>query len=228
MDMLDDLQNQFLRNLLATPRSCPIPALMWETGTISMENKIIKKKLLFYHHLTHLPHDSLAWEVADIQTRLALPGLLAECEELALTMGLTTPSTCSKFQWKKKVNEKILIKNRSDLLQKVEKGEYKKINLDELKSEVFELKPYMTKLNMHSARTKFALRTHMTKSVKLNFKNDPGNKKTLWKCNDCSSMDSQEHILWCPAYGHLREDKNLDSDKDLTRYFQQVLLLRDD
>ena len=58
--------------------------------------------------------------------------------------------------------------------------------------------------------------------------NEPVNKKSLWKCNDCSSLDSQEHILWCPAYGHLRENKNLDIDKDLTRYFKQVLLLRDD
>jgi hypothetical protein len=34
-------------------------------------------------------------------------------------------------------------------------------------------------------------------------------------------------VLWCPAYGHLRIDKNLEEEKDLTRYFQQVLILRD-
>ena len=68
---------------------------------------------------------------------------------------------------------------------------------------------------MQAARTKFALGTKMTKTIKLNSKNDPVNKKTLWKCNDCSSI------------GHLRIDKNLEEDKDLTRYFQQVLILRD-
>ena len=129
-----------------------------------------------------------------------------------------------------KINQNIKKKNRQDILDTIETIEtknYKKLDLAELRSEQFERKSYLTDLKMQAARTKFALRTKMTKTVKLNFKNDPVNKKTLWKCNDCSSIDSHEHILWCPAYGHLRIDKNLEEDKDLTRYFQQVLLLRD-
>ena len=227
LKILDDLQNQFLQNLLATPRTCPTPSLMWETGTISMGNKIIKKKLLFYHHLSHLPEESLAKEVAQIQSNLALPGLILECAALVCDMGLPEAGSCSKLQWKKIVNEKIRQKNRKDILDNIETKNYKKLDLDELKAEKFERKPYLTELNMQSARTKFALRTKMTKTVKLNFKNDPVNKKTLWKCNDCSSIDSQEHILWCPAYGHLRMNKDLQDDKHLTRYFQQVLQLRD-
>ena len=227
LEMLDDLQNQHLVNLLATPRTCPTPSLMWETGTISMGNKIIKKKLLFYHHLIHLPEESLAWEVAQIQSKLALPGLISECAALVCDMELPEPISCSKLQWKKAVNEKIRKKNRKDILDNIESKNYKKLDLEELQTEEFERKPYLTELNMQAARTKFALRTRMTKTVKLNYKNDPVNKKSLWKCNDCSSIDSQEHILWCPAYGHLRMDKNLQDDKDLTRYFQQVLQLRD-
>ena len=80
---------------------------------------------------------------------------------------------------------------------------------------------------MHSARTKFALRTKMTKTVKLNFKNDPANKIKLCHCNDCSRIDSQEHILWCPTYSHLKVGKNLDENQHLTRYFQQVLVSRE-
>ena len=34
VDELDDLQFMFFRYLLATPRTCPIPALLWETGGI--------------------------------------------------------------------------------------------------------------------------------------------------------------------------------------------------
>ena len=37
----------------------------------------------------------------------------------------------------------------------------------------------VSKLNMSEARTKFAIRTKMTKSVKLNYKNDPVNKNSL-------------------------------------------------
>jgi hypothetical protein len=39
IEMLDNLQNDFLRSLLATPRTCPTPFRMWETGTMTMENR---------------------------------------------------------------------------------------------------------------------------------------------------------------------------------------------
>ena len=118
------------------------------------------------------------------------------------------------------------MKNKSDLLEIMARKSYKKIDLEELKSDKFGLKPYMSKLDLNDARTKLAIRTKMTKT-KSNYKNDPSNKNSLWMCDDCQSVDSQEHILWCPAYGHLREDKDLDDDRHLTRYFQQVLRLRD-
>ena len=225
LELLDSIQNQFLRNLLATPRTCPNPSLLWETGTCSMINRIIKKKLLFFHHLLHLPNDSLAWEVAQIQMNLGLPGLMEECLSLTKELDLPKAENCSKSQWKNIVNKKVKEKTRNDLLGSIAK--YKKLEIEELEKEDFEIKPYMHNLNMHSARTKFALRTKMTKTVKLNYKNDPVNKIKLWQCDDCSSIDSQEHILWCPSYSHLRVGKNLDEDKHLTRYFQQVLVSRE-
>ena len=41
LDILDSLQNQFLINLLATPRGSPTPVLLWETGTSTMENGLL-------------------------------------------------------------------------------------------------------------------------------------------------------------------------------------------
>ena len=61
----------------------------------------------------------------------------------------------------------------------------------------------------------------------LNYKNDPKNVQKLWQCPECECVDSQEHILWCDGYKKLRENKDLDNDSDLTRYFQQVMLLRE-
>ena len=106
--------------------------------------------------------------------------------------------------------------------------EYKKLDANLLKNENFKAKSYMKNLSIQNARTKFAIRTKMVRTVKLNYKNDPSNKRTMWECNDCYSIDSQEHILWCPAYQEFMVNKDLDSDKDLTRYFQQVLIYRDE
>ena len=149
-----------------------------------------------------------------------------ECNSLIKNMDLPEAFSCTKYQWKKLVVKKINEKNRNDVLNSIEKS--KKLNFEELKAEEFERKPYISTLNIHDARTKFALRSKMTKTIKLNFKNDPKYKKELWQCNDCTKIDSQEHILWCQAYAALRVDKNLDEDKDLTRYFQQVLRYRED
>ena len=35
--------------------------------------------------------------------------------------------------------------------------------------------------------------------------------------------DTQAHILSCPGYEDLREDKDLSSDKDLVGYFRLVM-----
>ena len=227
LEMLENLQVEFLRNLLETPRTCPIPSLLWETGTPTMENRILKRKMLLYHHLIHLPHDSLAGEIAKIQNELELPGLVQECKEKIQEMMLPEPNLCSKFQWKHAIKKKMMDKNKMDILGQVRSREYKKIDVHEMEKEEFGRKSYFSSLDIHSARMKFGLQTKMVKSVKLNYKNDPVNKKKLWKCDDCQSIDSQDHILWCPAYSLFRNEKNLEDDQDLTKYFLQVLRFRD-
>ena len=227
LEMLENLQAEFLRNLLDTPRTCPIPSLLWETGTPTMENRILKRKMSLYHHLTHLPHDSLAWEIAEIQNELHLPGLVQECKEKIKELMLPEAKLCSQFQWKQAIKKKMLEKNKNDLILKVRNKEYKKINVQEMQNEDFGRKSYFCNLDIHSARMKFGLQTKMVKSIKLNYKNDPVYKKKMWKCDDCQSVDSQDHILWCPAYSLFRNEKNLEDDRDLTKYFLQVLRFRD-
>ena len=97
IELLENLQLEFLRNLLDTPVTCPKQSLLWETGTITMNNKIKKKKLLFYHHLKQLPHQSLAWEIGDIQESLKFPGLINECKDFIKVLGLPEPSSCTKL-----------------------------------------------------------------------------------------------------------------------------------
>ena len=40
--------------------------------------------------------------------------------------------------------------------------------------------------------------------------------------------DTQKHIICCPGYAVLRQDKDLNNDKDLVTYFQQVIKHRQD
>ena len=88
LDILESFQNQFLISLLATPRGSPTPALLWETGTESMKNRIIKRKLTFVQHLFSLPEDSLAHQCAVMQDNLSFPGLVEEVKGIVSELEL--------------------------------------------------------------------------------------------------------------------------------------------
>ena len=224
---LDNLQNLFYRVLLQVPVGCPIPMLYWDCGGLLMRNRILKNKLLFLHHVATLSPDSVAKQVYLVQKRLELPGLLMECQEHLAKFQSDEITSYSKTQWKKFIVDKINLKNQDELLDQV-KSSYKKISYIELIGEKCELKSYMRNLDLSAARDKFRIRSKMTKTVKMNYPSDKGYKADLWRCWHCPSLDTQSHIMTCPAYQHFREDKNLDNDQDLVKFFRQVIQLRDD
>ena len=73
-----------------------------------MHLRILQSKLLFLHHLVTLPDESLAKEVYVVQQRLALPGLVHECQEFLVKFGITKVVKYTKTQWKTLVKAKIL------------------------------------------------------------------------------------------------------------------------
>ena len=83
-------------------------------------------------------------------------------------------------------------------------------------------------MKLRNSRTMFRARSSMLRDVKMNQKLNPRYAAELWKCDDCMSMDSQSHILWCPAYAPLREGKNLLDDLDLVQYYQAVMKIREE
>ena len=63
---------------------------------------------------------------------------------------------------------------------------------------------------------------------KFNYKSNEHHSKELWKCDSCqSAIETQDHILWCPAYLSLREGKSIDNDKDIIKYFTEVMKIRE-
>ena len=62
--------------------------MYWDLNGLTMENRIMKKKLLFIHHLETLPEDSLAHEVYVIQKQYDLPGLVKECKDFLINFNI--------------------------------------------------------------------------------------------------------------------------------------------
>ena len=90
-----------------------------------------------------------------------------------------------------------------------------------------EAQEYLKTLNLPEARLKFALKTKMTRTVQMNFKGDKKFALNKWQCNNCLLPDTQEHIVRCPTFEHLRLGKDLKCDKDLVLYFQKVIQIRE-
>ena len=201
--------------------------LYWDVKRLLMSNRILKKKLLFLHHVATLDEGSIAHQVYKTQKKLHLPGLVEDCNEF-LTNNVTSDMTkFSPVQWISFVNKEIDEKNSRDLLNDM-KQNYKKIDYRVMMEENFEVKPYMEQLHLSEARDKFRLRSFMTRTVKTNFPSHKQYKAELWSCWHCPDIDSQAHIRVCPEYQKLRDNKDLDNDHDLVKYFREVIKMRDD
>ena len=96
-----------------------------------------------------------------------------------------------------------------------------------MKEESFQTKQYLKEYQLDDARTLFKYRSKML-DFKFNYKSNPTHSKDLWKCDSCqSAIESQDHILWCPAYIDLRNGKSIECDKDLVDYFTSVMKIRE-
>ena len=228
---MNDTQKTLLRYLLLTPRSTPIPALSWDFGIFPMKYRIIVRKLCLVKHILSLDESALAKQIFIEQEKLNFPGLVREIKELIMVLNLPditdkkVNAKISKMSWKKLVKSVVSkmceseLRNEIDTLDKLTKSEMSKEN--------FETKNYTKELKIDSARIKFKIRTEMI-DAKFNYKNDYQNRACLWKCDSCqSSIDTQDHILWCPAYHELRKGKNIKNDSDLIDYFKKVMKIRE-
>ena len=220
---LENMQFEFLRCLFAVGSGCPLPILLSETGSILMELRILQKKVLFLHHLEHLEDGSLAKEVYRSQTRMGLTGILSECSDFLARFGLHDLHGFSKVHFKKLVKEKIRILNKEKIIDLVKKKQYKKVKIETLNSDDFTRKEYLSNLNVSDARIKFRLSSNMLQTVKMNFQSDPSFRDSLWSCNDCGKIDTQQHLLYCEGYKIYRQGKDLDNDADLVRYVKSIL-----
>ena len=196
-------------------------------GHLTMREKVHIRKLNLLHHLKNLPRDSLGSEFYQLQAKLHLPGLIKECRTLIRMYNLPDiidgQKNFAKEKWKKLV--KIAVREVSELNAKKEFEGYSELKHMNVPSENLQLHHYICNMNLRNARLNFKIRSYMT-DTKFNRKSDKKFAAELWRCDHCKSLDSQSHIVWCPAFSPLREGKDLNNDDDLVTYFQEVMRIR--
>ena len=127
----------------------------------------------------------------------------------------------SKAILKRRIRAALEERNERDLRRAIERFE----KLEKMRGEDYGLKSYLEEMNLVEARTFFRIRTRMVK-CKMNQSSDPYNRSTLWRCEDCGYVDTQSHIIHCPAYKDIRSGRSLNSDSDVVSYFSEVLKWR--
>ena len=103
---------------------------------------------------------------------------------------------------------------------------YKKMSA--ILNEITKGNEYFFTETLENVRTIFKFRVEMN-DAKMNFRNNPQYRAENYLCDSCESKSEKEdntHILFCPAYAPIRENKDLNCDQDLANYLQKVLEIR--
>ena len=140
LEILSKLQRMFLSTLLGV-KNCPAALMLWDLGVLNMPLRVLKEKLLLYHHISTLPETSLANQIMKTQERLCLPSLRKEILWFLAKYGIHDVKLYSKDKWKIFVKNSIRELNRNQLLESIKS--YKKLDYLELALEDFERKHSM-------------------------------------------------------------------------------------
>ena len=142
------------------------------------------------------------------------------CNEQSVS-GLFDPQV-NKKQFKSVVRKACQKYNNEELKSQI--SSYKKMSA--IQNEVEKGNDYFFSEALQTARTVFRFRVELFEA-KYNFKNKPDYKNEHYMCDSCmSQIDVNTHVLHCPAYATLRQDRDLNNDVHLAQYLQQVLEIR--
>ena len=106
VERLNKLQNLFLNKLLGV-FNCPIPLMHFDLAMTVMPLRLLKAKLLLYHHLATLSNNSLAKQILLIQDRLNLYSIRNEVQQFLAKHEAANITAFSKQKWRLFVNKRI-------------------------------------------------------------------------------------------------------------------------
>ena len=194
----------------------------------TVENLILFRKILLYHHLMTLPSESLAREIAERQIVLNWPGIATQMYQLLESWNIMNVQSYTKKQFKVMIKRKLSMKSKKDLFSMSQN--YKKINLKNYEGDL-KMEDYLKNLNLESGRMIFRKNASLIKTVMMNFKSVKKYKSLRYICQDCiqmnppvSHLDNQETLLSeCLGNADLRIDLNLMDDNQLVKYLKRVI-----
>ena len=193
-----------------------------------MPLRILKEKLILYHHIASLPEQSLAHQFLVIQERLNFPSLKDEVQEFLAEFEVFDVTKFSKKRWKVFVNDKILQKNRNFLLEGIKK--YKKLDFNSLSLEEFGLKDYFFSLNLSDSRLNFRVRSKCVNTCQSHFPSKSEYVMNSFQCPQCSELEIDQLSHWhqCYFFKNMMEKVNTKDEKSVLIFYRSAIKFRQD
>ena len=226
VDRLTKIQNLFLNMLLGVYK-CPAMLMYWDLKILTVPLRILKMKLLLFHHISCLPTSTLAAQVMTIQQQLSLPGLNLEVKNWLMQHQIINVAHYTKKEWKNLVNGKIHDDNRKFLISWSKK--YKKIDTLSLECEDYKMKDYFYELTLSDSRLKFRERSGCLNTCRVSFPSDRKNLEALYQCYHCSQLDTgPRHWVNCEVYSEIiaRKGLNINLDIDMIKLYREIFKMR--
>ena len=218
IDLLEQVDEMFIRKLLEVGKSCPKEMLYLETGAWPIRFIIMSRRLMFLHYIMNEDDKSLVKQVllAQIEYPVKNDWILTvreDFEELEIALTLDDIEGLGKDMFKSFIDKKIE-KRALDYLNEI-KAKHTKVSHilhKELKTQNY----LKASGNNDTKLSKFIFhaRTRML-DVKENYRNRYVNERTQTNCAlGCAELDTQEHLLFCKKL----DIQNLIAKKQQPKY----------
>ena len=216
---LEQLQEQFIRLMMEVPVSTPKVALRAETGLLSMKHRVWGEKLNLIMAIQRTK--GLANLLYQEQVYQDWPGLAVETRNICEILGMTDVN--QNALKKTDIAKAIKTHDGKEIVQKMMK--YEKV--DKIKDDDPTMpKEYLETRSIADCRMLFRLRTEMV-DLKDNMRGRYKGYNT--NCEACQENvpESQTHVMVCSSYRDIRVGKDLSDNRDLVKYYREVLLRRE-
>ena len=205
--------------------------MLWDLCVLSMPLRILKHKLLLYHHLASLPKTAIAHQILLTQEKYNFPSLRDGIKSFLEEFQIFDVTQYSKKKWKYFVERHINELNRRFLLKEMEK--YKKVDSLSLSLEEYKTKDYFKTMSLESSRMFFRYRSQTVTSCRMHYRNMEENIKGVYSCISCQNrgeyfqIDQISHWFVCSSYSHLKPMENVyESDEALSEFLIKVVQYR--
>ena len=206
VDILEECDKMFMRNLFESEAGTPIEAFFIETATLPLKYILMSRQLMYYHTLLKKGESELVKRVFNAQCQFSTKNdWYSEVKRILTLCGITLTEdeirNSSVYKFKKLVNDRVkqrAVEDFTHLQMKHPKTKFLQ--------QSSEMKEYLKseELSTFEKQWLFKMRVRMCPN-KTNFEGIYKPDLSCSLCKDKTSKETESHLLQCPFFSKFPE-----------------------